>query len=590
MWLLDVETFQLKFFAAQPPGYAILSHTWGDDEVIFQDLRDIEHAKQKLGWKKIAYTCEEAIRRGLRYAWVDTCCIDKSSSAELSEAINSMYAWYKDAQCCFVYLSDVDTPHDWAPGGKSIVENIKSSRWFTRGWTLQELIAPSTNDFFDHSWKFVGTKESLRDLLGEITGIEPGILGLTSRVSGVPVGRRMSWAARRVTTRKEDIAYCLLGIFNVNMPLLYGEGDKAFMRLQQEIAAQNKDPTLFAWLQAGPIPRYRGLLAQHPAEFENCSRLAYAHNAFFTAGNFAVTDTGYNVVAHADDAAKKSTTDLESARRLVVRLPGCIISDSKEPASETPRLLRGIQLQRLGGIFVRSEPNTFPIVKTEMSLMQTSRRVRVAPELPDTHSDFMETTSQRCFLIGYDAAIIQKRASAEQFFSSSFRSRSDDDGKFEELLKLNNVAIPGVGSVSQYQVEGSAYPIWWETFTIESRSGEKLELLVICGILMAPDAPSEQLLPWCALFCENNPRDRNFVKDLKLFPSHYCSAQQRKQVSDIMFIRYADEHGTFNLERLPQTCIIDELPEGSDYFPHKAQLRTFGRDEGSVFGILVSWV
>jgi hypothetical protein len=205
----------------------------------------------------------------LEWAWVDTCCIDKKSSAELSEAINSMYAWYAEAAACYAYLSDVQTSDDV----QSEDSMFRRSRWFTRGWTLQELIAPRFVDFFDTTWKFVGTKLTLSNLLHEITGVSLDSLR-TRGLRGISIAQKMSWAASRQTTRKEDIAYCLLGLFNVNMPLLYGEGGKAFLRLQQEIIKTSPDHTIFAWRRPDDTTAYRSqsVFAASPAFFNDSFR------------------------------------------------------------------------------------------------------------------------------------------------------------------------------------------------------------------------------------------------------------------------------------------------------------------------------
>jgi len=218
--------------------YAILSHTWGDDdeEVTFKDLTE-GSGKTKVGYRKILFCGEQAARDGLKYCWVDTCCIDKSNNSELSEAINSMFRWYRNATKCYVYLSDVSTnSHNQVdPSLQSWQSAFRESRWFTRGWTLQELIAPLSVEFFCANGKRLGDKKSLERQLHEITGIAvPALQGTTP--SAFSVNERMSWAENRETKREEDRAYCLLGIFDTYMPLIYGEGAKnAFKRLHEEL-------------------------------------------------------------------------------------------------------------------------------------------------------------------------------------------------------------------------------------------------------------------------------------------------------------------------------------------------------------------
>ncbi|KAJ4363280.1 hypothetical protein N0V95_001183 [Ascochyta clinopodiicola] len=244
MRLLDTRTLVLKSFVDEHPPYAILSHCWEDDEVIYSDLLDLPTAKMKKGFSKVQKTCQQAVKDDYDYVWIDTCCIDKSSSAELSEAINSMFAWYRRSGKCYAYLADV-----------SERMNITRSRWFSRAWTLQELLAPSSiqnegkngMEFFSCHWEPLGTKSGLSDIIAEATGI--GVEYLEGKsIFAASISMRMSWAAERHATRAEDIAYSLLGIFDVNMPLLYGEGKlKAFRRLQEEIMKVSEDETLFAW-------------------------------------------------------------------------------------------------------------------------------------------------------------------------------------------------------------------------------------------------------------------------------------------------------------------------------------------------------
>ncbi|KAH7082792.1 heterokaryon incompatibility protein-domain-containing protein [Paraphoma chrysanthemicola] len=243
MRLINCSTRELEeYFGDDIPHYAILSHTWGSDEVTFTDITcDQAAAKRKKGYQKIDYTCIQALDDALEYAWVDTCCIDRSSSAELSEAINSMFDWYKKASVCYAYLSDVVV--------ERAASELPKSRWFTRGWTLHELLAPNQVAFFDVGWQRLGSKSGRAQLISEITKIDESALGAkgSSDLCKFSVAARMSWASRRRTTRVEDIGYSLLGIFEINMPLLYGEGTRAFVRLQEEIIRRTPDDSILAW-------------------------------------------------------------------------------------------------------------------------------------------------------------------------------------------------------------------------------------------------------------------------------------------------------------------------------------------------------
>ena len=223
------------------PPYAILSHTWKEgQEVTFADLKDLDNvedidARSSEGWNKISFCAQQAKRDGLEYFWVDTCCIDKSNSQELQEAINSMFRWYQKAEKCYVYLSDVKNSTLDGDGESA----LRESRWFTRGWTLQELLAPKSVEFFSEKRAPLGGKESLRHIICEVTGIPADALS-GSDLSEFDVAERFSWAENRQTTREEDGAYCLLGIFGVYLPLIYGEGkENALDRLRDAAKMKN---------------------------------------------------------------------------------------------------------------------------------------------------------------------------------------------------------------------------------------------------------------------------------------------------------------------------------------------------------------
>jgi hypothetical protein len=226
-----------EFFDKAIPEYAILSHRWGTEEATFEDLQKGTGTK-KAGYEKLRFCGEQARGDGLQHFWVDTCCIDKSSSSELAEALNSMYRWYRNAARCYVYLLDVSAPKQKA--GDTSTEYtwesaFRDSEWFTRGWTLQELLAPPTVEFFSQQGKRLGDKGSLKQHIHKITGIP------ISALEGAPLSQfrveeRFSWAENRQTTRPEDKAYSLLGMFGIHLPPIYGEGkEHAFRRLKKEI-------------------------------------------------------------------------------------------------------------------------------------------------------------------------------------------------------------------------------------------------------------------------------------------------------------------------------------------------------------------
>jgi hypothetical protein len=339
MRLLNATTFQVEQNWAAEISYAILSHTWEVEEVTFQDLYPTPKAdwQNKRGFLKIKHACEQALRDGYEYVWVDTCCINKEyvcyetakwrsiqkhpstadtphrSSAELSEAINSMFRWYQDASICYAYLSDASSGDD---------SSISSSRWFTRGWCLQELIAPDHVHFYDAAWAYIGSRISLASKIQEITGVDESILtrghvdDATSidmsrrngsgtylytcrycsariwvnvqRILGsLTIAERMRWASKRQTTRLEDIAYSLMGLFDVNIPLLYGEGTKAFSRLQEAILRGSDDHSILAfraippqlsdgWSLSGVAPHRASVLAPDPAHFQDAIQREWA--------------------------------------------------------------------------------------------------------------------------------------------------------------------------------------------------------------------------------------------------------------------------------------------------------------------------
>ncbi|RBR26468.1 uncharacterized protein FIESC28_00762 [Fusarium coffeatum] len=293
-----------EFYGRKVPKYAILSHTWGQDEVTFQDWIDSASVLQKSGFTKVIEACEQARNDDYSYIWIDTNCIDKSSSAELTEAINSMFAWYSKADVCYAYLSNVPT---FKP--LSYSEEFRQSRWFKRGWTLQELLAPGYVVFYAADWSCIGTRSTLMHDIAEATGI--GIRYLCADQKPVTttredwsevrtqvcheasVAERMSWLSRRETTRIEDMAYCMLGIFGIHMPLMYGEGSRAFLRLQEEILKTSDDHSLFCWSWATSESQ-GSLLASRPHSFLDASSYK-RHRIGREPSPYAVANSGLSI-------------------------------------------------------------------------------------------------------------------------------------------------------------------------------------------------------------------------------------------------------------------------------------------------------
>ena len=305
MWLINTVKWQLVEVVSPEtaPDFAILSHTWGDEEVSFQDFSQEPHSdrtKAKSGYRKIQQFCQIALRDfELLYCWVDTCCIDKKSSAELSEAINSMYTYYQQSDVCIVYLSDICTQdHYDCEVSSSKSQHVCTSRWFTRGWTLQELLAPNRVEMYDHKFTALGNARTEGNTKSIIKATNITDIFLTDP-KNCSIAARMSWAANRRTTRTEDRAYCLMGLFDVSMPLLYGEGMKAFRRLQEEIIKSSNDESIFAWAsdrnprhRSDDSSNYAGILAPSPAAFAHSGDLVPCHPPRINPLPYMVTNYG----------------------------------------------------------------------------------------------------------------------------------------------------------------------------------------------------------------------------------------------------------------------------------------------------------
>ena len=314
MRLINTSNMKMEEFVGDANHvYAILSHTWGEEEVSFHQY-STPTARLMAGYHKIENSCALASHSGIRYLWIDTCCIDKSSSAELSEAINSMYRWYRDAAVCYVYLSDMkrcEVDQEVSKGGIGPSKNfqmLQGCRWFTRGWTLQELLAPQNVEFYDQDWVSIGTKKTMWALLSRIMGIKPGHLWDSQKAS---VAQKMSWAANRQTTRTEDTAYSLLGLFNVNMPLLYGEGEKAFKRLQYEILQSTNDESIFAWFDHRVWTS--GLLAESPVNFAKSGDVVPINQ--FYRKPYTMTNQGFQIELRFPSYEKKKAGRFETPLR-----------------------------------------------------------------------------------------------------------------------------------------------------------------------------------------------------------------------------------------------------------------------------------
>ncbi|KAL4064878.1 heterokaryon incompatibility protein-domain-containing protein [Scleroderma yunnanense] len=277
---VDCRTNVLECCDDETTAYAILSHRWTDQEVNYDEMVDLAKMKRqerhaicrRSGYRKILDSCEQAKRDEYKWLWVDTCCIDRRSSAELSEVMDSMYRWYENSGTCYVHLHDVHgSSFPTARNDTTYANSNGYPEWFSRGWTLQEMIAPSHVQFFNKNWKPIGDKRMLAHTLEEITRVPEQILkdGLSS--NRPCVAQIMSWAAKRTTRQLEDRAYSLLGLLDLNMPMLYGEGKKAFQRLQLEIIRMSNDQSILAWLSGNE--QTCSILADDPSCFVDCSEM-----------------------------------------------------------------------------------------------------------------------------------------------------------------------------------------------------------------------------------------------------------------------------------------------------------------------------
>lgn len=236
--LLNSKTYQVnEFNESDVPVYAVLSHTYvgkdGDNELCTRHLGPVDNSDQivlaRKESTKIKNFCRLAQLDGIQWLWIDICCLDRSNSAELSEALNSQYKWIENAAVCYVYLSDVSNSVD------HVQRTLRDCRWFTRKWTLQELVAPASVKFFAANWTLIGTRSGLHSIISEITGIQSAVLKGEKKPKQCHVSERMGWTSNRTTLVVEDEAYSMLGLFDIQMPILYGEGSRAFRRLQDEI-------------------------------------------------------------------------------------------------------------------------------------------------------------------------------------------------------------------------------------------------------------------------------------------------------------------------------------------------------------------
>lgn len=402
------------------PPYAILSHTWGGEEILYRDMLWIQdfrrthesdslssHERGKLqdgstdpptndpaapgpaarslpvedeecppyeeveesstedqstarslrarhGYQKILNIAEHCRVSQIGYFWIDTCCIDKTSSLEVTEAVLSAYRWYRDATVCFMYLADVP-PTDVLHDRDSV---FRRSWWFTRGWTLIELIAPTARVWFDQDWNFIFPETPL---ISEITGIDEPYLESASPTFAC-VAKRMSWAAHRSTTRQEDVAYCLMGLFDVSMQVLYGEGPQnAFMRLQRKILKTTVDPSIFVWGYDTPIlDDSARLLATSPDDFAGCRTMRRVRHAMYPLNDhFLLGPRGLEL--------KTDIAQFNRRERIMDGLFGVVLSEIYDETAPDHRIVLPVSsvgaaaLAETARVILRRYPGTRPL-------------------------------------------------------------------------------------------------------------------------------------------------------------------------------------------------------------------------------------
>ncbi|KAL2673694.1 hypothetical protein Neosp_012137 [[Neocosmospora] mangrovei] len=354
--------------------YAILSHRWGkpEDEVSYEDMLagGYEHKK---GYAKLLGCCRQARKDGLRHVWVDTCCINKSSSAELSEAITSMFAYYERAKVCYAILDDV--PARRSAEDKVDPSSFSHSAWFTRGWTLQELIAPTNLKFFDASWSFLGYKTDkwLLPIIEQVTGVDSIVLNIPATTKVMSIAKKMSWAARRETTRVEDMAYSLMGIFGVYMPPLYGEGTHAFVRLQEAIMKTSNDQSIFAWTSPPTGRLGHGfehvstMLALSPSQFRDSSNfkpLSHGQQMRYPTGKLDYTTTNAGL------SIRLPMFEIQGVDGLYAAFLACTESDEPLPSA----IFLRTNADTPPGHFWKTNSNNGPIERGTQRLFDISGR------------------------------------------------------------------------------------------------------------------------------------------------------------------------------------------------------------------------
>ncbi|KAI1262924.1 heterokaryon incompatibility protein-domain-containing protein [Xylariaceae sp. FL1019] len=531
MRLIRCDTLKLEeFYGYDIPPYAILSHTWGNNEVTFSDINAGEQPGSLLDWAKINQTCRLAMEQRYEYVWVDTCCIDKSSSTELTEAINSMFAWYECSEVCFAYLDDYDSSTetvqaalprerehpsltklltkridlndlpmlekclDYVTRLKSTTTRLEGdllfnsvfgeastnseeidtsdssslpltrSRWFSRGWTLQELIASRNLVFYDSKWKYHSSKKSLAVDIAAATGIDAIVLeaegsDLRERLDSIPVCRKMAWAAKRETKRLEDRAYSLLGIFGVHMPLTYGEGANAFQRLQKEIIQVTNDLTILAWEHPYWKSETSNILAESPSMFGKTNDIELSQD-LASNPHFVITNKGLQVSIPISTYPGRTRIYSTESSLWTMSLY-CHRRDS--PCDSLGILLKGIT----GTVFHRVESDRLLRVpnKISESLIFLTTDIHPKPRL------------QRPY--GY--RIYLSRLSSEGFIRLlSYHPETHWGGGLDSEIPINEPQLERLSKISIFEARGATRFLGFSIYqAFHGNRGQKF--VVVCG-------------------------------------------------------------------------------------------------------------
>ena len=499
MRLLDAATCTFRSFVDDEiPPYAILSHRWGEAEVTLQDLES-GNTHGKAGYKKVTMTCSIASAAGIGYVWINTCCIDKTSSAELSEAINSMYHWYQDATMCYAYLADVPPGMANPPvldedklryelpaplyDSFHIAKDSFRSEWFTRGWTLQELIAPSALVFLDQTWGEIGSKLTLSLQISRITYI-PEVILRGGDLSLACVAEKMSWASRRETTRVEDKAYCLMGLFGVNMPLLYGEGENAFLRLQEEILRISDDYSIFACMY--DLSTSGSLLATSPAAFAGADWIAQADIAGIKHEPITIDNQGIHLTLRIRDMRKTGT--YYQGYDYEVFLP-CMMKKEDNSvvaiALNRDTMTKGFYKRKpdIKHYYMHKSPWILDLPYTKISVRQQRQRIRV-PVLSRLAASGQvaglrllfelgvgpEFRDDRCQAALLQAAVHEKSQAVEVILEKGFAPDEREDWLVKTMCSWSWLTEPGPGFNERREKARKVVPTIISALTPESRS------------------------------------------------------------------------------------------------------------------------